>query len=62
MTYNEKEIIQALNVIKTVCEDCSFCSQCPLRTSYDECQCAASSPAEWRIVDKQESKPRRLFE
>lgn len=61
MTYNEKEIIHALHVIKTVCVDCKICSQCPLRTEEGDCTLVMKDIENWEIIDSK-NPPRRLFE
>lgn len=61
MTHNEKEIIQALNVIKTVCLDSRACSRCPLRTEEDDCTLVMKDIENWDIIDDK-NPPRRIFE
>ena len=51
MTYNEKEIIQSLNVIKSVCIDYKICSQCPLRTEEGHCALVMKDVENWKIIN-----------
>lgn len=61
MTYNEKEIIQSLNVIKSVCIDYKICSQCPLRTEEGHCALVMKDVENWKIINSK-NPPRRLIE
>lgn len=46
------EIIEALRVIKDVCEDQNGnCKQCPLRSADDECGICDEEPRDWEIYD-----------
>ena len=55
MTYNEKEIIQSLNVIKSVCIDYKICSQCPLRTEEGHCALVMKDVENWKIINSKKS-------
>lgn len=63
--HSEKEILDALNVIKEVCEKSVYCKDCPLRKEMNNgangsCAMFENSPRNWRFSEKQEP-PRRLL-
>lgn len=52
MVINQEQVIEALNLIKTIC--CSYtCDECPFRNN-DKCQFQNVPPYHWNIkeVDK----------
>ena len=56
------ELLRALQVIKSTCEQHDDCEKCPLRTAgkeqYEYCSCGIrdeNNPAEWKIKPQEES-------
>lgn len=63
--HSEKEILDALNVIKEVCEKSVYCKDCPLRNKeinnvVSGCALFESSPSNWKLSEEQ-APPRRLL-
>lgn len=57
---NEKEVIEALKVIQTVCEEAEDCNKCILRTELNACAIFIDSqrnliysPKDWILKDQQ---------
>lgn len=59
MKYSEKEVINALKVIKEVCENTEMCRFCPLRNGYDSCSLRSEIPSKWKLNEPRE--PFRAF-
>ena len=59
---DREEILKALQVIKSTCEQYDDCEECPLRTAdkkqFEFCSCEIKNkgyPAEWKIKPQEES-------
>jgi hypothetical protein len=55
-----EEIIQALEVLKDVCNESDCCPECPLRADSNECYLESHVPYKWPIKDHEE--PWRAFD
>ena len=56
MKYSKEEILKALEIIKTTCEEIEFgCEGCPfLDKTYGECEIGRTMPSSWKIKKGEE--------
>lgn len=53
--YSEKEILDALNVLKNMCATTENCKDCPVGDD-GHCTIRGYSPADWDIGDENDEK------
>ena len=56
MKFDNKDIYEALGVLKAVCETYSDCTCCPLRDKGDRCGIRVETPQNWEIIPPDEYK------
>ena len=52
MTEKEKNLLNALNIIKKTCEE-NICSECPCSLNGGTCMVHRAFPNEWNLVEEQ---------
>lgn len=48
---NKNMVIEALKIIRKLCEEATDCSVCPLRCNHDECTLEKVCPQDWLITE-----------
>ena len=56
MKFDNKDIYEALSVLRAVCAEYSDCNICPLRTNRDRCGVKEETPQNWKLIPPNEYK------
>ena len=56
MKFDNKDIYEALSVLRAVCEAYSDCGKCPLRDNNCRCGVYGETPQNWELIPPDEYK------